>query len=279
MRKVSVSRVCARTSSPSSARASSSRSSTRRCMRSSSWRTTPSTRRTSSTPGLLAGEHLELTAHDRQRRAQLVRSVGDEPALSVEGVLEAVEHAVDRVGEDAHLVVGPLAWMRSPSRPPSISAAVRAMRRSGREVREATIQPPIPAITSGDRAGEQEGPRHAGLGALDRGRAARRSPPWRRSCCCAAAATTSRRIEPASRVACVSSRGRVEQPLRVAMHATRLALGQAALERLGQADELGLVGDHRAAMDLDDVEAGESCRTTAGRRRSCARPVRPRGAC
>ena len=53
---------------------------------------------------LLGGEHLELPADDRERRAQLVRSVGDERALAGERLGETVEHPVERLGQDPDLV-------------------------------------------------------------------------------------------------------------------------------------------------------------------------------
>ena len=59
------------------------------------------------------GEQLEVGEHARQRRAQLVRGVGDELALAAQGVLgltargvERVEHAVQRAGKLGDLVVG-----------------------------------------------------------------------------------------------------------------------------------------------------------------------------
>ena len=53
---------------------------------------------------LLGGQHLELAADHRQRRAQLVRGVGHERALARERVGEAVEHVVEGVGEHPHLL-------------------------------------------------------------------------------------------------------------------------------------------------------------------------------
>ena len=63
-----------------------------------------STRRTSSPRALLRGEHFQLAADDGQRRAQLVRGVGDERALAGERVGQAIEHVVEGVGQHAHLV-------------------------------------------------------------------------------------------------------------------------------------------------------------------------------
>ena len=55
----------------------------------------------------LRGEHFELAADHGQRRAQLVRGVGDERALAGERLGQAVEHVVEGVGEHAHLVALP----------------------------------------------------------------------------------------------------------------------------------------------------------------------------
>lgn len=56
----------------------------------------------------LVGEHFELTARHGQGRAQLVRSVGDEPALPLEGGFEPRKHAVKGTGEPFDLVVSAL---------------------------------------------------------------------------------------------------------------------------------------------------------------------------
>ncbi len=50
---------------------------------------------------------LQQRAVDGQRGAQLVGGVGDEPALAVEGVVEAFQHRVERVGQVLDLVVRP----------------------------------------------------------------------------------------------------------------------------------------------------------------------------
>ena len=184
IRNASASSACARTSWPSSARASSSRSSTRRCMRSSSWRTTPSTRRTSSTPGC---SWRASTSSWPRITVSGVRSSCEasetNPRCRSKASCEAVEHPVDRVGEEAHLVVGALRVDAQPE-----PAAVDLGRGAG----DAAQRPRVPRghepaadprDHERDRAGEQEGPGHAGLGARRPRPAARRSPPWRRSCC------------------------------------------------------------------------------------------------
>ena len=58
--------------------------------------------------GLGIGErHVDLGAHDRQRRPQLVRGVGDEVPLALEGVVEPLEHPVEGVGQLLELVRRP----------------------------------------------------------------------------------------------------------------------------------------------------------------------------
>jgi hypothetical protein len=52
----------------------------------------------------LAGGDVERGAHHRQWRAQLVRGVGDEAALRVEGGFEPCQEPVDRVGEILQLI-------------------------------------------------------------------------------------------------------------------------------------------------------------------------------
>jgi hypothetical protein len=53
---------------------------------------------------LLSGQHFELAADHGQRRAQLVRGVGDERTLARECSGEAIEHVVKGVGHDLDLV-------------------------------------------------------------------------------------------------------------------------------------------------------------------------------
>ena len=50
-------------------------------------------------------EHLEVGAQRGERRAQLVRGVGHEPALRALGRLERLEHRVERAREPRQLVV------------------------------------------------------------------------------------------------------------------------------------------------------------------------------
>jgi hypothetical protein len=49
---------------------------------------------------------VDRRAHDRQRGAQFVRGVGDEPLLAFERGLEPAEHLVERLGQFAQLVAG-----------------------------------------------------------------------------------------------------------------------------------------------------------------------------
>ena len=51
----------------------------------------------------LGVEQLDLRAEHRQRRAELVRGVGDEIALTAEAALQPVEHVIERLGENRHL--------------------------------------------------------------------------------------------------------------------------------------------------------------------------------
>ena len=90
-------------------------------------------------------QQLDVAAHDRDRRAQLVARVGDEPALLGVGVLEPFEHRVERVGERAELVGGPVVGdalagrgerdRRRRRRPCACSGRERAARRPDRQDR------------------------------------------------------------------------------------------------------------------------------------------------
>ena len=51
-----------------------------------------------------AGEHLDVRAQARQRRAQLVRRICDQLALGARGLLKGAEHRVEAAGEPAELV-------------------------------------------------------------------------------------------------------------------------------------------------------------------------------
>ena len=53
-------------------------------------------------------------SHDGERGTQLVRGVGDEPPLAVEGALEPVEHVVEGLGQLVELVARTL--QRDPRR-------------------------------------------------------------------------------------------------------------------------------------------------------------------
>ena len=83
---------------------------------------------------VVAQADVELGAHRRQRRAQLVRGVGDQPALLLDAALDAVEHRVERGGEVRDLVARGAARRcarragRGRSPPPSRSCGRRAQR-------------------------------------------------------------------------------------------------------------------------------------------------------
>ena len=66
----------------------------------------------------VAERELEQSALERERRAQLVRRVGDELSLRLEGRFEAAEQSVDGVSELPELVV----------RPREVEPAVKAAR-------------------------------------------------------------------------------------------------------------------------------------------------------
>ena len=83
-----------------------SRSSTVRVIRSTSSRVLCSTRRAADGEVVGAQADVDLGAHGRQRGAQLVGGVGDEPVLLLDAVLDAVEHRVQRGGEVGDLVAG-----------------------------------------------------------------------------------------------------------------------------------------------------------------------------
>ena len=88
--------------------------------------------------GLVAREHLDVRAQAGQRRAQLVRRVGDELPLRPRRVLERAEHRVERRREPRELVgagrvdaAREVARLRAPPRP-SWSAAGRVRARPSR---------------------------------------------------------------------------------------------------------------------------------------------------
>ena len=98
-------------SRPASARASSSRSATSRRIRREERSAEAAASRCSPSSVLL--EQLEVGEHRRQRRAQLVRGVGDELALAVQRrlrlaarVVERREHRLQRAGQLGDLVLG-----------------------------------------------------------------------------------------------------------------------------------------------------------------------------
>ena len=62
----------------------------------------------------LSEHDVDRRAHDRERGAQLVGGVGDEPLLALERGLEPAEHLVERLGQFAELVAG--AAQRDPRR-------------------------------------------------------------------------------------------------------------------------------------------------------------------
>ena len=118
---------------PSSSRASSSRSSTSRLMRSDSRRDSRHRAREVVGPAVgAAREQLGVCAHGGERRAQLVRGVGDEaPQLPLgclarlERRFDLAEHRVEREAEPADLgALAPRARRAARDRPPAIAPAV-----------------------------------------------------------------------------------------------------------------------------------------------------------
>ena len=67
----------------------------------------------------LRDRDVEGGAHHRQRGAQLVRGVGDEPSLRVKRRLQAFQQPVDRVGEQAQLIA------RTRHREPLVQVRIR----------------------------------------------------------------------------------------------------------------------------------------------------------
>ena len=115
-------------SPPSSAAASVSRSSTVRLIRSTSSRALSSTAAAAGGRSSGAQADVDLRAHRGQRRAQLVRRVGDEAALLEDGVLDPVEHRVERAARCATSSRVRGSGTRSPSRVGADRGAVAVMR-------------------------------------------------------------------------------------------------------------------------------------------------------
>ncbi len=100
----------------------------------------------------LAVEDLDLGPQDGQRRAQLVRGVGDEVALASERPLQPCEHA-GRRHRPGSRPRRALRWPRpgATRSPASTAAATSAMRRTGRAISEAIVSPArIARMTASD---------------------------------------------------------------------------------------------------------------------------------
>ena len=89
-----------------------------------------------------------FAAHDRERGAELVRDLGREAPLRHEGLLEAVEHVVERVGEILELVVGAGRSTRTLRSFADADRARLVISRIGRSVRPAISHPISPATTA-----------------------------------------------------------------------------------------------------------------------------------
>ena len=122
----------------SSPRASSSRSSTRPCRRSSSPSSTALVA-SQSVAATVPGD-LQLGAHHRHRRAQLVRGVGHEAPARRRRRLQAAEHAVHRRRQLGDLVVDAGTGTRSCSECEPIAATRDVTAWTGRSARPASSQ-------------------------------------------------------------------------------------------------------------------------------------------
>ena len=102
-------------------------------------------------------EHVQLPAQDGQRRAQLVRGVGDELALGGERRRQPVEHVVERIRQHLQLAAGAARQrMRGLRSPPSTRAATSAERRIGAAIRVPIRYAASSASTSAERARQLE---------------------------------------------------------------------------------------------------------------------------
>ncbi len=270
-----------------SAWASTSRSSTSRLIRVISACTSRSTRRTSSSVGiLLRGEHLELAADHGQRRAQLVGGVGDELALAAERLREPVEHVVERLrrGPATSLPSGPATVhprLEIAGVDPSGDRGHPPQRRRhpgtgevGREQRERQRQ----------RAGEHERARDAVLRAVRRSRAARRRRRSRRSC--PSGYVFARGSGPGRRPARAGSSSRSSAPSSARAGLVLPACSVAVSPSSGGigSEQLRVVAGRRCAWhEREQQRRGRAVRLRAGvrsrpQRRSPRRSGRPAGA-
>ena len=96
----------------------------------------------------IAQRELEQGALERERRAQLVRRVGDELPLRIEGRLEAAEQSIDRLTKLPSSSSGPVRSSRRWRLLAEISLAVSVIVRSGRSARPAITQPSQNEITA-----------------------------------------------------------------------------------------------------------------------------------
>ena len=223
-------------------------------MRSISSPTSFSTRRTSAASGRSAqGQELELAADHRQRRAQLVRRVGDERRLAIEGVLHAVEHVIERLGQHAHLVLA-IADLHPRRELPAVDARGHARHpaQRGRHARgdhEAAGQ----RGQDRQRAGEQELVAHGALGAV--GGSGRLAHPQARDDAAvrARASRTSSWMRPPSGSSWKLKPGGADRKLRAARFSCACSRALSCSSGGASAEQLGLVADG-ATADGDDEE-------------------------
>ena len=161
-------RVVSSSSRPSSTCASVSRLSTVRLMRSTSSRALSRTSRASSAEVGVPQAHVELGAHDRQRRAQLVRGVGDQAVLLAHAALQAIEHRVERHRQAAELVGGA---RHRDALVEAVDADLARVRRHPLDRPQRLARQPVARQRrrgERDRAGQQEQHEHAAHGVLHR---------------------------------------------------------------------------------------------------------------
>ena len=91
--------------------------------------------------------HLDRGPHHRQRGAQLVRRIGDDPALDGERGVQPFQHLVEGVREFLQLVLGPGQRQPLPQVPFGGTAAAAVIELTGRSTRPAITQPRPPDTT------------------------------------------------------------------------------------------------------------------------------------
>ena len=195
----------------------------------------------------LAVEQLDLGAQHRERRAQLVRGVGDEVALALERPLEPLEHVVERRGQDPHLASRARPVRRATERSPALPRRRRAaIRRSGAAITCRERDPDGHREHERERADEHERAPQARLRLVDR---RQRIGEPQRPDARGAGVDRLRRAR-----ACVRPRRRTRSTARRSVAATCRPRRELSLAR----EHLGVVADRAATVDLhgDDQRLG-----------------------